>query len=363
MPTTSAFITHHPRLAQALGLPFARPDPGLAPALQAAIDGKTKPIGALGRLEALALQAGLIQQSLTPSVDPAHVLVFAADHGAASAGLSAFPQEVTWQMVHNFLQGGAAINVFARQNGVGLAVVDAGVKHTFDPHPYLISRKIGLGTANYLEGPAMSRDEAERALLAGHAQAGVLADRGVRCVILGEMGIANTAAASLITHVCAHAPLAEVIGRGTGLDDEGLARKHAKLAMALERGGCPQDPLEVACQYGGFEIVMMAGAMLGAAQRHQIVLVDGFIAGAAVLLAQAMAPEVLAYCVFGHASAEPGHHAQLRYLKASPLLDLGLRLGEGTGAALAFGLLKSACGFLSEMACFDQAQVSTLEQP
>jgi nicotinate-nucleotide--dimethylbenzimidazole phosphoribosyltransferase len=345
------------QIAPRLGLPLSAPDTALVPVLQAAIDDKTKPLGALGQLEALALHVGLIQQTLRPCVEPAHILVFAADHGAARAGISAFPQEVTWQMVHNFLQGGAAINVFARQYGLGLDVVDAGVCHDFEAHPRLMDRKVALGTQNYLDAPAMTAQECETALLAGHALAVALAKEGKRCLILGEMGIGNTASASLITHALTGTALAEVVGRGTGLDDAGLARKREALAKAIARGGVPSDPFTLACEYGGFEIVMMAGAMLGAAQHRMVILVDGFIAGAALLLAHAMAPEVRHYTVFGHASAEPGHKAQLRFLRATPLLDLGLRLGEGTGATLAFGLVKSACAFLTEMASFAQAQV------
>ena len=341
-------------------MPYAisRPDPGLADALQQRIDTKTKPLGALGRLEALAKQIGLIQQTLSPRLRQPQMLVFAGDHGAAKAGVSAYPQDVTWQMVENFLAGGAAINVFARQMGMGLTVIDAGVAHDFGSRPGLIDAKIAPGTANYLEEPALSVAQRDAALARGCELSRGLAAEGCNVVGFGEMGIGNTAAASLITHCLTGAELASVIGRGTGLDDAGMARKRALLARALARGGRPADPLTVLAEYGGFEIAMMAGAMLGAAEAGMVLLIDGFIVTSALLVAHAIAPAILDYCVFAHRSQEQGHAVQLAHLNAEPLVQLDLRLGEGTGAALAYPLVAAAVNFLNEMASFESAGVA-----
>ncbi|NMG69262.1 nicotinate-nucleotide--dimethylbenzimidazole phosphoribosyltransferase [Parazoarcus communis] len=338
------------------------PDTAIAPRLQHRIDRKTKPLGALGRLEALALQIGLIQQSETPVLNQPHIMVFAGDHGAARAGVSAYPQDVTWQMVENFLAGGAAINVFSRQMGLGLTVIDAGVNHDFGKRPGLIDAKIAPGTDNYLERPAMTPAQCEAALARGRQLAHALAANGCNCVGFGEMGIGNTAAASLLTHCLigsrGGADLATVTGRGTGLDDAGLARKRALLAQALARGGQPDEPLALLAEYGGFEIAMMAGAMLGAAEKRMVLMIDGFIVTSALLVAHALNPAILPYCVFAHRSKEPGHTLQLQYLGVEPLMELDLRLGEGTGAALAYPLVQAAVGFLNEMASFESAGVS-----
>ncbi|MBT0961783.1 nicotinate-nucleotide--dimethylbenzimidazole phosphoribosyltransferase [Denitromonas iodatirespirans] len=333
-------------------------DTTLVDALRAKIDHKTKPLGALGRLEPLALQIARIQQTLTPALTQPQLLVFAGDHGAARAGVSAYPQDVTWQMVENFLAGGAAINVFARQMRLGLRVVDAGVAHDFGPRDKLIDGKIAPGTANYIEQPAMSPAQRDKALRFGRDLAHHLAERGCNAIGFGEMGIGNTASASLITHGITGTPLPQVVGRGTGLDDAGLDRKQALLGAALARGGRPDDPLSLLAEYGGFEIAMMTGAMLGAAEKRMLLVIDGFIVTAALLVAHAVCPAILDYCVFAHRSEEAGHRAQLAHLDASPLLDLGLRLGEGTGAALAWPLLQAAVNFLNEMASFESAGVS-----
>ena len=339
---------------------IARPDQGIAAALQQRIDTKTKPLGALGRLEALARQIGLIQQTLSPALREPHMLVFAGDHGAAKAGVSAYPQDVTWQMVENFLAGGAAINVFARQMGMGLTVVDAGVVHDFGARPGLVDAKVAPGTANYLEAPAMSAAQRDTALARGRELAQGLAAKGCSVVGFGEMGIGNTAAASLITHCLTGTPLADCIGRGTGLDDAGLQRKQRLLASALERyraDGGDNAPLRVLAEFGGFEIAMLTGAILAAAEQRMLLLIDGFIVTSALLVAVQLAPAVRDYCVFCHHSAESGHQAQLAALQAQPLLDLGLRLGEGSGAALALPLVQAAVNFLNDMASFDSAGV------
>lgn len=341
---------------------ISSPDTLLSAAIQHKIDRKTKPLGALGRIEVLAHQIALIQQTLEPEIRQPHIVVFAGDHGAARAGVSAYPQDVTWQMVENFLAGGAAINVFSRQAGLDLTVVDAGVNHDFGRRPGLIDAKIAHGTANYIEQPAMTAEQRDAALELGRGLAHSLADNGCNCIGLGEMGIGNTASASLLTHCLVgpehDAELYTVTGRGTGLDDPGLFRKRSLLAQALRRGGRPNDPLDVLSEYGGLEIAMMAGTILGAAERRMLVLIDGFIVTSALLVAHAMAPAVRAYCVFAHRSQEPGHRVQLDFLKADPLMDLDLRLGEGTGAAIAFPLVAAAVNFLNEMASFETAGVS-----
>ncbi len=337
------------------------PDQGLAAALQQKIDRKTKPLGALGQLEELAKKIGLIQQRLDPEFDQPHLLVFAGDHGAARAGISAYPQDVTWQMVENFLNRGAAINVFARQNEIFLAIIDAGVAHDFGRRNGLINAKVAPGTANYIEQPAMTMDQCAQAIERGAEISRNLAANGCNLVGFGEMGIGNTASAALLTHCLTGSPLAGCVGRGAGLDDAGLARKQALLEQALTRyrsAGGNDDPLNVLAEFGGFEIAMMVGAMLGAAEARMTLLIDGFIVGAAALTAARLAPALLDYSVFCHRSAEPGHAAQLQALDVEPLLDLGLRLGEGTGAALAWPLVRAAAGFLNDMASFASAGVS-----
>lgn len=341
---------------------FAISSPGnsLDAALLDKINNKTKPLGALGQLEQLALQIGRIQKTLTPTLTNPQILVFAGDHGAAKAGVSAYPQDVTWQMVENFLAGGAAINVFAKHNGLGLRVIDAGVAHDFGSRDGLVNAKIGAGTRNYIEEPAMGAHECAAALVKGAEIARKLADEGCNVLGFGEMGIGNTAAASLITHALTGASLEDCVGRGTGLDDAGLARKRDLLAQAVARAALPADadPMNVLAEFGGFEIVMMAGAMLGAAERGMTLLIDGFIVTSALLAASRIAPAIRDYCVFCHRSAEPGHIAQLNALQADPLIDLGLRLGEGTGAALAWPLVSASVAFLNEMASFASAGVS-----
>jgi nicotinate-nucleotide--dimethylbenzimidazole phosphoribosyltransferase len=246
-------------------------------------------------------------------------------------------------------------------NGLGLKVVDAGVAHEFGPRTGLIDAKISpTGTRNYLSEPAMSTAECSAALSKGAALARALADEGCNILGFGEMGIGNTASASLITHALTQTPLVDCIGRGTGLDDAGLARKRDLLAQAVKRAALPAgaDALTVLSEFGGFEIAMMAGAMLGAAERGMILLIDGFIVTSALLAASRIAPDIRDYCIFCHCSAEPGHQAQLKTLKAEALIDLGLRLGEGTGAALAWPLVNASVAFLNEMASFESAGVS-----
>ena len=329
-------------------------------ALQHKIDNQTKPIGSLGVLERLALRIGRIQQTLSPRFTNPYLLVFAADHGAAKAGLSAYPQDVTWQMVENCLAGGAGANVFARQHGLSVMVIDAGVAHDFGPRSDLVNAKIApAGTRSYLEEPAMTRAQCLEAIEKGAAIVRDLATGGCNALVVGEMGIGNTASAALLTHVFTATPLVDCIGRGTGLNDAGLARKRELLAKAVARAQLPADSEAVAvlAEFGGFEIAMMAGALLAGAECRMTLLIDGFIATSALLAASRIAPEIRDYCIFCHHSAEPGHQAQVRDLGGEPLLDLGFRLGEGTGAAVAYPLLCSALAFLNEMASFDSAGV------
>lgn len=338
-------------------------DKALTSALQTRLDSRTKPPGSLGRLEALALQVGLIQQTLTPQLQRPRMVVFAGDHGAANAGVSAFPQAVTAQMVANFVAGGAAINVLSRQAGLAMSVVDAGVaslcKTAGNGEVEFIDAKVAAGTANFIEQAAMTATQRDAAMAAGAELIHKWHAGGCNAIGFGEMGIGNTASASLITHALTDVPLAEVVGRGTGLDDAGLARKRELLGKAVARvAGRALSPLDVLAEFGGFEIAMMTGAYLAAAEARMLIVVDGFIANAALLVAHALQPAVLDYCVFAHCSAEPGHRKQMAYLGVEPLLQLDLRLGEGTGAALAFPLIRSALALMNEMAGFADAGVS-----
>jgi nicotinate-nucleotide--dimethylbenzimidazole phosphoribosyltransferase len=336
-------------------------DPALAARLQHKLDRKTKPVGSLGRLEQLALQLGLVLGSETPRLHSPQVLVCAGDHGIAERGVSAYPSDVTWQMVENFLAGGAAVSVLARQHGLALTVVDCGVRHDFAPRPGLLVRKIAPGTADSSRGPAMSAAQCEQAIANGR---GIVAQLPGNVVLLGEMGIGNTSAASLLLARLTGTPLADCVGAGTGMDAAGMERKRAVLAEALRRHEGATTPLQALAAFGGFEIATLVGAVLQAAQERRVIVVDGFISSAAVLVARAIAPHVTQRCVFSHRSDECGHGLMLRHLgpdaatPARALLDLGLRLGEGSGAVLAWPLLQSACSILAEMASFESAGVS-----
>jgi len=326
----------------------------LAARIRHTIDTKTKPLGALGRIEDLAETIALVQGTEAPVMQSCTLMIFAADHGIANAGVSAFPQVVTGQMVANFLAGGAAANVFARVNGVALQVVDAGVAGAPIAHPGLIDRRIAAGTRSFLDGPAMTEAEAQTALDHG---AGLARAAVGEALAFGEMGIANTATAAALGHKLTGLPLAGLVGRGTGLDDAGLANKLAILERAVARTGA-LTPRQAMAEYGGFEIVMMTGAMIETARLGRLVIVDGFIATAAAVLAVALAPETRAAMVFAHKSHESGHLALLAHLGARPLLDLDMRLGEGTGALLAWPLLRAAAAMMTDMASFDSAGVS-----
>jgi nicotinate-nucleotide--dimethylbenzimidazole phosphoribosyltransferase len=335
-------------------------------ALQLRIDNKTKPPGALGQLEELALQIGLLQGTTHPVLNRPHIVVFAADHGIAATGLvNPYPQAVTAQMVLNFIRGGAAINVFSRQNGLGLTVVDAGVNYDFDPvevEDRLVSKKIAPGTRNYLQGPAMTAIQALKAVEAGREVVAGLAAQGCNAIGFGEMGIGNTSSASLIMSFVMGIPVAECVGRGTGVNDEQLKQKQTTLeqvyGLHLPTINASPDTSTILQCVGGYEIAMLTGAYLEAAEQRMVILVDGFICTAALLLARLSNPAILDNCIFSHCSGEKGHVAMLEWLGVQPLLNLGMRLGEGTGAALAFPFVRAAVNFLEEMASFESAGVS-----
>ena len=337
-------------------------DAALGAALQQCLDQKTKPLGSLGRLEALARQLGEILGQQLPRLEHPQLLVFAADHGLARQGVSAYPSDVTWQMVENFLAGGAAVSVLARQHGIALTVIDCGVAHDFASRPalapglpQLLLRKIAHGTADSSQQPAMTQAQCLMAITHGRE---VVRSLPGNVVLLGEMGIGNTSAASLLLSRLAALDIAQCTGAGTGLDAAAVQRKTDILREVLARHLDARAPLDVLAAMGGLEIATMVGAVLQAAHERRVVVVDGFIATSAVLVAHALQPLVLQRCVFAHRSGERGHEFMLQHLGVQALLDLGLRLGEGSGAALAWPLLQSACAILREMASFESAGVA-----
>jgi nicotinate-nucleotide--dimethylbenzimidazole phosphoribosyltransferase len=335
---------------------IADDDQPLAQAIEAELAAKTKPPGSLGELERLATRIARVQDRIAPQIEHAQVLVFAGDHGIVAEGVSAYPQAVTAQMVANFLAGGAAICVLARTFDARLTVVDAGVAAELPSHPDLLARKIAMGTANFAQAPAMTMPECVTALRAGFDLVQGFAPHGA--IIFGEMGIGNTTSAAALMHALTGLDAKDCVGRGTGVDNAVLRRKAETIAAAVARHGAGEHAFETLASFGGFEIAMMCGAMLGAAARRQIVVVDGFIATAAAAIAAKVTPFFLDFCVFAHVSAEAPHRRWLDMLGARPLLDLNLRLGEGSGAILALPLLRAAAAILREMATFSQAGVS-----
>ena len=303
-------------------------------------------------MEALSLQLGLIQQRLSPSIQRAILLVFAGDHGLTQEGVSSYPASVTLAMVQSFLAQRASANAFAHATDTEVRVVDAGVAAELAPHPALLDAKIAPGTNNAAREPAMTQAQCEAAIERGMKIATDAANEGFDVIVLGEMGIGNTSSAALLMHRLAPAPLAACVGAGTGHDAAGLARKLATLERAAARTQ-PAGPMAVLAEFGGFEIAMMTGAILGAAMSRTPIIVDGFIATAAVLAAIRLEPNVLPYCIFAHCSAEAGHRLMLQTIGAEPLLDLGLRLGEGTGGLLCVPLLRAAARILTDIASLD----------
>lgn len=326
---------------------------------QLRLDRLTKPQGSLGRLEELAVRYAGITGEDCPKVPSAVILTFAADHGVTDEGVSAYPREVTAQMVLNFLRGGAGVNVLASHVGAEVRVVDIGVDHDFGPLPRLIARKVARGTKNFLRGPAMSVAQTTQALEVGMALADELAAEGTRLLGTGEMGIGNTTPSAAITAVLTGETVAQVTGRGTGIDDEGYRRKVEIIEQAIMRHHPdPDHPLDVLSKVGGLEIAGLAGLILGGAAHRIPVVLDGFIAGAAALIAVKLQPHCRDYLIASHQSVERGHGVILKQLGLMPLFDLSLRLGEGTGACLGIGLVQAAIKILTQMATFDEAGVS-----
>ena len=339
-----------------------RPDDGLRTAIQAKIDNLNKPKGSLGRLESLAAQICLIQQTLEPRLEhPCHLL-FGADHGIERQGVSVSPREITWQQMLNFAAGGGGVNMFCRQHGFKLFLVDVGVDYDLSSCNAIINRKIAPGTQDFLYGPAMSHDEYERALAVGAEMVDACRAEGCNVVCIGEMGIGNTSPSSIWMSLLGGVPLSECVGAGAGLNDAGIRHKLDVLIRAVDKfkataqgdGGAE----EVVRYFGGFEMTAAIGAMLRAAELHIIILVDGFIMTACALAATRLCPEALSYMIFGHAGDESGHRRLLDLLGAEPLLSLGLRLGEGTGALCAYPIVESSVRMINEMNNFDNAHIT-----
>jgi nicotinate-nucleotide--dimethylbenzimidazole phosphoribosyltransferase len=335
-------------------------NPAFTAKFQHKIDNKTKPLGSLGQLEGLALQIGQILGTESPQLAQPQILVFAGDHGLTARGVSAFPSDVTWQMVENFLAGGACVSVLAKANNIALNVVDCGVNHDFldaakTPRAGLLNAKVANGTADSSTAAAMASAQCQQAIENGMA---IVKNLPGNAILLGEMGIGNTSAASLILSRLGGLDIADCTGAGTGLDGAGIGRKTAVLREVLALHADVTAPLEVMAAFGGFEMATMLGAVFQAATERRVIVVDGFITTAVILVAHALQPNVLQRCVFAHRSGERGHGLMLEKLNAKPVLDMGLRLGEGSGAALAWPILKAACTVLCDMASFESAGVS-----
>ncbi|MDB4904873.1 MAG: nicotinate-nucleotide--dimethylbenzimidazole phosphoribosyltransferase [Mucilaginibacter sp.] len=337
------------------------PDKTLEKSLQHKIDFKTKPVGSLGKLEEIAKQIGVIQQSLNPILSAPTVVVFAGDHGIALDGVTPYPQEVTFQMVMNFLNEGAGINVFSKQNGLTVKVVDAGVNHDFGAIENLFNHKVNKGTRSFLKEQAMTLKELDECIEKGSAIVNELYNDGCNCIAFGEMGIGNTSSASMLMHYFTGISLADCIGRGTGLDDNGLNKKINILQAAAEYHSNITGWEKIMQAFSGYEIAIMTGAMLQAAENKMVILLDGFIASTAYLAAYKLHPEINNYTIACHLSDEKGHRLLLDYLQLSPVLNLGMRLGEGTGAVVAFPIIKAAVSFLNQMASFESAGISNKE--
>lgn len=322
------------------------------------IDTKTKPIGSLGKLEEIASKIANIQNTLTPELINPTMLVFAADHGISDEGVSPFPKDVTWQMVMNFIGGGAAINVFCKQNGIELNVVDAGVDYTFPKAEGFIDAKVANGTQNMKLTEAMTLDQCIQAMNSGSDIVKEKSINGCNVIGFGEMGISNTSAASMLMSKFCNIPVEETVGRGTGLDDYGVLYKKEILKKVSALHKDKTKPLDILSAVGGLEIAMMVGAMNRAYQQGMVILVDGFITTSALLVAHALNKNILDNCIFTHKSDENGHGKMLEFFKADPVLSLNMRLGEGSGVAVAYPIILSAVNFFNQMASFESAGVS-----
>lgn len=329
----------------------------LSSQIQHKLDNKAKPVGSLGRLESLALQVGLIQNTLTPQLKNPIMLTVAADHGITAEGVSPCPVEITWQQVNNFLQGGGGIGLLSRVYGMDLWLVDAGVNHRFEAHPRLIDAKVAFGSENFLHQPAMSMENCMKAFNNGRQIVRRFFEAGSNVIGFGEMGIGNTTPASALMSIMCGLPVDECVGPGAGLNSEGVKHKAKVIQSAIEKHGISESVFENLARFGGYEIATIAGGMIEAASCRMLILVDGFITTSAALVAKLINPRVLDYCVFSHESDEQGHQKMLRHMNASAVLKLGLRLGEGTGSAIVYSVLKGAVAVLSEMTSFEEAQV------
>ena len=334
------------------------PNEQIRPLLEQKINNLTKPKGSLGRLEELALQIGLIQQTLTPQLCHPQNIIFAADHGIVAEGVSVSPKEITWQQIFNFLHGGAGVNFLCRQHGFELKIVDAGVDYDLPYERGIINRKVRRGTANFLHEAAMSEEEMERCLEHGAEVVELCRKEGSNVLSFGEMGIGNTSASSLWMHTLTGIPLADCVGAGSGLNQEGVSHKLHVLQQALDNYRGNGSTVDLMRYFGGLEMVMAVGAMLQAAQRGMVILVDGFIMTNCMLAASKLSPEVLKYAIFCHCGDEAGHRLVLDALGAKPILHLGLRLGEGTGAICAYPIIDSAVRMINEMDSFAHASIT-----
>lgn len=335
-----------------------KPDTAIAVALQDKINNLTKPKGSLGRLEEIALQIGLIQQTLSPSLNHPVNIIYASDHGIADEGVSKSPKEVTRQVIHNFLNGGAGVCFLARQHGIEIKIVDGGVDFDFPSIPQLIDRKVRKCTRNFLHEAAMTQEEMELAIQYG---ADIVSDcykEGSNVVSFGEMGIGNTAASSMWMTCLTGIPLVECVGAGSGLDNEGVRHKYNVLKTALENYKGDKSTWDIIRYFGGYEMVMAVGGMLRAAELKMVILIDGFIMTNCILAASRLYPEVLSYCIFGHCGDEAGHQKVLNTLQVNPILNLGLRLGEGSGSVCAYPIVDSAVRMINEMHTFQQAAIT-----
>lgn len=329
--------------------------------IQHKIDTKTKPLGSLGLLEKIAFKIATIQETESPILTNPAVVVFAADHGLTEEKVSPFPKEVTWQMVLNFIQGGAAISVFCKNNGINLKVVDAGVASDLPEGTPVINSKIAYGTKNIINEPAMSRTECMQAIEQGSNIVNKLHSEGCNVIGFGEMGIGNTSSAALIMANVLNMPVAECAGNGTGQSSDGMKHKIHILEKCIEKHGTKSNPLDILSTYGGFEIAMMTGAFLQAKANKMIILVDGFISTSAFLLAYLMDKTIVENSIFAHCSNEQGHIKMLNFLNVEAILNIGMRLGEGSGIAVAYPIIKSSVDFLNEMASFEAAAVSNAD--